>query len=154
MKQLLLITFACIINSIIARGQQTTIVAGNVTDTTNLQHLEGATISLINTKDSSLLSFVRTDTSGNFIFNKVLKGKYRLSATHSGFHPSWRSFNVTGESTINLGEIFMRDNSLLDEIVIDADKPPVTVNGDTLEFNAGSFATKPNAVVEDLLKKM
>ena len=48
----------------------------------------------------------------------------------------------------------MKDNSLLDEIVVEGEKPPVTVNGDTLEFNAGSFATKPNAVVEDLLKKM
>jgi hypothetical protein len=154
MKQSLLITFVFIINSIIVNAQRTTVVTGNVKDTSNQQHLNGATISLIDTKNSSLLSFVRTDTGGNFIFTQVPKGKYRLSATHSGFHPSWRSFNISGESTVNLGEIFMRDNSLLDEIIVDAEKPPVTVNGDTLEFNAGSFATKPNAVVEDLLKKM
>ena len=141
-------------HSIFVAAQSNTLVTGNIKDTGNMRQLNGATISLINTKDSSLLSFVRTDSGGNFVFSKVPKGKYRLSATHSGFHTTWRTFNVSGESTINLGEIFMRDNSLLDEIVIDAEKPPVTVNGDTLEFNAGSFATKPNAVVEDLLKKM
>ena len=154
MKRFLLITFVFIVHSIVISAQTNTLVTGNVKDTSNKQQLNGATISLINTKDSSLLSFVRTDSSGNFIFNKVPKGKYRLSATHSGFHPSWRSFNVSGESIMDLGEIFMRDNSLLDEIIVEAEKPPVTVNGDTLEFNAGSFATKPNAVVEDLLKKM
>ena len=141
-------------NPVLVNAQQTTTVIGSIKDTSNLRQLDGAIISLINIKDSSLFSFVRTDTSGNFIFTKVPKGKYRLSATHSGFHPYWRSFNVSGETIIDLGKILMKDNSLLDEIIVDGEKPPVTVNGDTLEFNAGSFATKPNAVVEDLLKKM
>ncbi|MEP6926002.1 MAG: TonB-dependent receptor [Ginsengibacter sp.] len=154
MKPFLLITFAFLAHSIAVSAQSNTTVTGNVKDTGNMQLLNGATISLINTKDSSLLSFVRTDSSGNFIFNKVPKGKYRLSATHSGFHTTWRSFNVTGESAIDLGQIYMRDKSMLDEVIVEGEKPPVTVNGDTLEFNAGSFATKPNAVVEDLLKKM
>ena len=35
-----------------------------------------------------------------------------------------------------------------------AEAPPVTLIGDTVQYNAGSFKTKPNAVVEDLLKKM
>jgi hypothetical protein len=35
-----------------------------------------------------------------------------------------------------------------------AEAPPVTLIGDTVQYNAGSFKTKPNAVVEDLLKRM
>jgi cell division protein YceG involved in septum cleavage len=31
---------------------------------------------------------------------------------------------------------------------------PVQIKGDTTEFNAGSFKTKPNATAEDLLKKL
>ncbi len=120
----------------------------------NSHPLNGATISLINTKDSSLFSFVRTDSTGSFIFKNMPKGKYRLSASYTGFHTAWRNLQVSGESIIDLGQIFMRDKTMLDEIVVDAERPPVVVNGDTLEFNAGSFATKPNAVVEDLLKKM
>ena len=154
MKRFFIITFFLVAKSVLVNAQQTTTVIGSIKDTSNLRQLDGAIISLITIKDSSLFSFVRTDTSGNFIFTKVPKGKYRLSATHTGFHPYWRSFNVSGESTINLEKILMKDNSLLDEIVVDGEKPPVTVNGDTLEFNASSFATKPNAVVEDLLKKM
>ncbi|MFX8852481.1 hypothetical protein ABTM75_19280, partial [Acinetobacter baumannii] len=31
---------------------------------------------------------------------------------------------------------------------------PMTLKKDTVEFNASSFKTKPNAVMEDLLKKL
>ena len=30
----------------------------------------------------------------------------------------------------------------------------MAIHKDTVEYNAGSFATKPNAVAEDLLKKL
>ncbi len=154
MKRFFIATLVLFVKSISLNAQTTTTIVGSVKDTSNLERVEGSIVSLINTKDSSLLSFVRTDTSGQFVFKKVPKGKYKLSATHTGFHPYWRSFNVGGQSILDLGEIFMKDNSLLDEVIVEGEKPPVTVNGDTLEFNAGSFATKPNAVVEDLLKKM
>jgi Outer membrane protein beta-barrel family/Carboxypeptidase regulatory-like domain len=154
MNRFLLITFVFITYSTGISAQLNSFVTGTVKDTGNMQQLNGATISLINSRDSSLLSFVRTDSSGNFGFKNVPKGKYRLSATHSGFHTAWLTFNVPGDSAVNLGQIYLRDKSLLDEIVVEAEKAPVTVNGDTLEFNASSFATKPNAVVEDLLKKM
>ena len=150
----MLISVVIFAHSIKLSAQLSTIVTGNVKDTDNLHHLDGATISLINIKDSSLLSFVRTDSVGNFIFKNVPKGKYRLSATFAGFHTYWKNLQISGEPAIDLGQIYMRDKSILDEIIVDAEKPPVTINGDTLEFNAGSFATKPNAVVEDLLKKM
>lgn len=43
---------------------------------------------------------------------------------------------------------------MLDEAVITVVKAAVTARQDTLEFNAGSFHTNPNASVEDLLKKL
>lgn len=42
----------------------------------------------------------------------------------------------------------------LDEVVVKAVKAAVIAKEDTLEFNAGSFHTGPNAMVEDLLKKL
>jgi hypothetical protein len=35
-----------------------------------------------------------------------------------------------------------------------AEKPPIIIRNDTVEFNAGSFKTAPNSVVEDLLKQL
>jgi hypothetical protein len=42
----------------------------------------------------------------------------------------------------------------LDEVIVTAERPPITVKNDTIEFNANSFKTLPNALVEDLLKKL
>jgi len=96
--------------------------------------LKALFVSFINTKDSALLSFVRKDTSGQFIFERVPNGKYKLSATHTGFHPYWISFNVNGQSILDLGEILIKDNSLLDEIIVEGEKPPVTINGTLLNL--------------------
>jgi len=54
-----------------------------------------------------------------------------------------------------MGTIPMKDrHSMLAAVTVEGDTPPVTMRHDTLEFNAGSFRTKPDAVVEDLLKKL
>ncbi|HVK96408.1 MAG TPA: outer membrane beta-barrel protein, partial [Flavisolibacter sp.] len=42
----------------------------------------------------------------------------------------------------------------LDEVMIIAERPPVSVRKDTIEFNASSFKTLPTALVEDMLKKL
>ncbi len=41
----------------------------------------------------------------------------------------------------------------MQEVVI-TDESPVKINGDTISFNANMFKTKPNATVEDLIKKL
>ena len=41
---------------------------------------------------------------------------------------------------------------MLQEVVIE--KSPISIKKDTVEFDAGSFKTKPNAVAEDLFKKL
>src|SRR5438034_9468033 len=49
----------------------------------------------------------------------------------------------------------MNDRSkVLSEVVVTSEAPPVTLVGDTIQYNAGSFKTSPNANVEDLLKKL
>ncbi len=43
---------------------------------------------------------------------------------------------------------------VLSEVTITAEAPPVTLVGDTIQYNARSFKTQPNANVEDLLKRL
>jgi hypothetical protein len=134
---------------------QKTILKGRLTDSLQKQQLENATVSLVNAKDSSLEAFTRTDAAGRFIFTSLKEGQYRLSASMVGFHSSWKNIAIGNTATeIELGDIVMKDNSLLDEVTVQNQRPPVQVNGDTLEFNAEAFKTKLNAVVEDMLKKM
>src|SRR5258706_15414789 len=43
---------------------------------------------------------------------------------------------------------------VLSEVIVTSEAPPVTLVGDTIQYNAGSFKVQPNANVEDLLKKL
>lgn len=153
MKQILFFFLSLLVGNLTVSAQ-TTSLSGRIEDTSHRQKMVGATISLVDRRDSSLVSFLQADTSGNFIFTNLHNGRYRLSASYSGFHTLWKNISINNEPSVDLGVLYMRDNSILSEIIIASEAAPVSVNGDTLEFNAGSFITKPNAVVEDLLKKM
>lgn len=117
--------------------------------------LDDATISIMAAKDSSLVSFTLTSNSGFFEIENLEAGAYYLLVSYQGFETVKQSFVVAAEKPVaDLGEIKLgKAFKTLGEVVV-TDIAPIRVKGDTVEFNAGSFKTKPNAVVEDLLKKL
>ncbi len=144
---LLSFAFACF-------AQKNKTLKGRLVDSLLKQQIENATVSLVKAKDSSLAAFTKTDAEGRFELTNLQPGMYRLSASLVSFHPVWKDIVLSDDAATDLGEIKMKDKSLLDEVSVQNQRPPVQVNGDTLEFNAEAFKTKPNAVVEDMLKKM
>ncbi len=86
----------------------------------------------------------------------LLNGEYRLLITHVNYHNTSTPFTIDdAHKQVNLGSIIMNDVSrVLSEVVVTAEAPPVTLLDDTVQYNAGSFKTIPNATVEQLLKKM
>ncbi len=83
------------------------------------------------------------------------KGRYLVSTSYVGYVPVWKSIEVTGTNNVeDIGNVFMQDVASAGEVAVNAKRPPVTINNDTLEFNTENFKTLPNAVVEDMLKKM
>ena len=152
MKYLILLITLLLIVTIVAAQKKGFSVKGQLTDSLKKQQVSDATVSLVNARDSSLVAFTRTDSAGHFSFRQLKPGKYRLSASQVNFHPKWKNFEL--ETDIDLEAIYMKDRSIMEAVMVTAQRPPVVVNGDTLEFNAEAFKTKPNAVVEDMLKKM
>ncbi|WP_207497234.1 outer membrane beta-barrel protein [Aridibaculum aurantiacum] len=131
------------------------IIQGRVMDTSAKKPLSFATISLVKEADSTLVTFTRADSAGIFSLKNIQQGNYRLSASYVGYHPAWRLVTVKeGETVVNTGAIVVHDLKTLGDVTVVSKRPPVAVNGDTLEFNAENFAVQPNAVVEDMLKKM
>jgi hypothetical protein len=138
----------------LAFAQKATTIKGRVTDTLTKKGLSYATVSLVHAKDSTLMAFTRADSNGVFLLKGVDKGSYLLSASYVGFLPVWQPVQVNNTTTpIELGDVAMTDVNNTSVTVV-AKRPPVVMNGDTLEFNTENFKTQPNAVVEDLLKKL
>ena len=134
---------------------QKSVVKGRVFDSAINKGLAYATVSLVKQKDSTLVSFSRADSLGFFKLNAIEKGKYIVSTSYVGYVPVWKQIEVYGEKNVeDIGNVNMTDIKSAGDVVVNAKRPPVVINNDTLEFNSENFKTQPNAVVEDLLKKM
>jgi hypothetical protein len=130
-------------------------VKGVVFDTASKRGLSYATISIVNAKDSTLVTFTRADSTGKFKVGSLEPGKYLLSSSYVGFVPVWKPLNIEVDGQqIDMGNVPMTDIFNSGDVTVIARRPPVTINGDTVEFNTENFKTQPNAVVEDMLKKM
>ena len=131
-------------------------VKGILYDSVAKQAVGSGTITLLSQKDSSLISFTMTDDQGRFTIDKIANGKYRLLITHVNYHNRNEKFFIDDSlKQKDFGRIWMADLSqTLEAVVVTAEAPPVTLIGDTVQYNAGSFKVAPNANVEQLLKKM
>ncbi|HTF18828.1 MAG TPA: outer membrane beta-barrel protein [Chryseolinea sp.] len=129
-------------------------IQGQVADSLG-SPLPGATVILLKPSDSTLVNFGITNAKGAFILNGLSRSRYLLKITFVG----QRTYSATVDPPIEggdvqLGIIRMREaKTQLDEVVVQ-DVVPVVVKKDTIEYNATAFKTNPNAVVEDLLKKL
>ncbi len=150
----LLLLLQCIALASIAQSKGT--LKGIVMDTVSKLPVSSATITVLKKKDSSLVSFTMTDNKGYFELNGLPDGDLRLLITHINYHNINKMFSVDdAHRTIDMGSIAATDaKKMLDEVVVTAEAPPVTLVGDTIQYNAGSFKTPPNANVEQLLKRM
>jgi hypothetical protein len=156
MMRILFICCVSLLLSIEVYGQASVgTIKGRVTDTTS-QPLEKASVSLLLAADSSVVINVFTTDEGNFELNDLKDDQYLLLITYLGYGQIQKRISVTPQKpAFDLGTLVMRSKSLsLQGVTVTEIAPPVALKGDTMEFNAGSFQTRPNAVVEDLLKKI
>jgi hypothetical protein len=129
-------------------------VKGFLQDSVSASPLEDATVSVMRLPDSTLISFTLTRSNGSFEIRNLDAGDYQVVASFTGLRTFKRSFSISASRTeVDYGIVKMeRADKALDEIVIV--EAPVKINGDTISFKADAFKTKPNATVEDLLKKL
>src|SRR3984893_17701360 len=131
-------------------------IKGRLMDTASRQAVTDATVTVLQAKDSSLVTFSRSNKNGEFNVAYLEKGSFRLLITHVVYRNYTRFFDITDKvKSVDLGYIPLSNKStVLKEVQVIQETAPVVLRNDTIEFNAGSFKIKPNAVVEDLLKKL
>jgi hypothetical protein len=132
------------------------LVQGFVADSAAAKPLREASVSLLAGRDSSYLSFTITDGDGHFALRGVAPGRYFLLLSFLGYRSRLVPLTLTAAAPgADLGTLRLRATSqTLGEVVVQQERAPVSMQGDTLAFNARAFKTQPNAAVEQLLKKL
>ncbi|MFN0173613.1 MAG: outer membrane beta-barrel protein [Saprospiraceae bacterium] len=130
-------------------------IEGQVADSSGIG-LPAASVVLLEKKDSLFVLFGLTDEAGRFTLKRIDPGEYVLQISYLGYKNHWQALEIkAGQGNANLGKIVLEPSlMLLNDVEITADRVPLSMRKDTLEYNALAFKTQPGAVVEDLLKKL
>lgn len=132
-------------------------INGIVVDVADTTELVGATVKLMRaTRDSAFVAGTATDANGVFNLSGVARGRYKIKFSYLGYADVVRYVTVGADGRdVNLGAVGLQSSSVrLKEAVVVGVKTPITVKEDTVEYNADSYKTQSNAVVEDLLKRL
>jgi hypothetical protein len=129
---------------------------GTVQDTALKKPLQGAVVIATKLSDSTLIDFTRTNDQGFFEIKELPIDTYKVVISYKKFGDKIMYVIGTNKSfEFNFDRIIMPPKSVdLDEVTIFAYKDPVYYKGDTLIYTADSFKVKPNATVEDLLRRL
>ncbi|RYY62906.1 MAG: TonB-dependent receptor [Chitinophagaceae bacterium] len=155
MTRLFVSLFFCIFFPTLVFSQAT--VKGRIIDSLSKQPLGFATVTVFMARDTVLQNYRISAPEGDFKVPGLPTGRdLRLLVSFTGYRVHRQEFRISeGESSFDIGTIsLVADATSLDEVLVVAERPPVVVRRDTIEFNAASFKTLPNALVEDLLKKL
>ncbi|MDR0835010.1 MAG: carboxypeptidase-like regulatory domain-containing protein, partial [Tannerella sp.] len=148
--------FLFLLCSLSVFSQKNLSLTGTLIDKADNEPIVAGSINLLNSKDSTYVVGGISDAKGAFSLKNLSSGNYILKVTYIGYLPFFENVSLTSDKAVtNLGTLALNtDDILLKETIVEGKKPDVTVKGDTLEYDATSFKTQENAVVEDLLKKL
>ena len=133
------------------------VINGILVDATDTTELMQANVQLLKAdKDSTYVMGTITDMNGVFNLENVPEGRYLVKCSYIGYEPTIKRVSVGADGRdVNLGMIYVSQNTVvLKETVVMGVKTAITVKEDTIEYNADTYKTQANAVVEDLLKRM
>lgn len=130
-------------------------IRGRILDSASVQPVAGATVSLLQSTDSSLVTFTVSNKNGQFEFKGIANGAYKVVIAHQSLESFQKLISVTAENrSVDLTDLKIAPKvKTLTGVVINTEAP-VQIKGDTVQFKADAFKTRPNATVEDLLKKI
>lgn len=132
-------------------------VVAKVLDAKSSAPVPYATVYLIPQGDTTITNFALSDEKGFVVLEKVAAGRYELNAELLGYKTFTKAYDIYQAPgwDLDLGTIGMEeDTELIDAATITAAGNPITIQNDTVIYNASSFRVGENAMLEDLLKKM
>jgi len=131
-------------------------VKGVAADSVEHAKLFNTSVSVLNAKDSTLVSFTRAGEDGSFSIKGLSKGKFILLVAYPNYADYVEHFSLDSANQVhNFGNVNMNPKErLLKEVLIKGTASQIKIKGDTTEYNAAAFSIQPNSKVEDLLKQL
>lgn len=148
MNKVLLITFYLSFFTF-STAQETCKLRGEIRDSIGLPVFD-ASVSAFNSKNEGV-AFTFTDTEASFVLDLPCNDTYVVEVEHIDFESY--SEDVMMDKSKSVRFKMKRGVISLQEAVVRA-KQPITVKGDTIEYDADSFRTAADENLEDILKKL
>lgn len=137
-----------------AQKNQATVTV-TLKDATSGEPISYATVSLTTKSNSKTYKYTLSDEKGVATMENVKSGTYILKAEMMGLQTFEKEVTVKDGVSVNMGVAEMKiDQQLLDAASVVAVGNPIIIKKDTIEYNASSFKTTENDMLEDLLKKL
>lgn len=125
----------------------------HLTDEQTSEPVAFATASVTVKGEKTPLKYVLSDDKGDAVIPKLKKGTYILKAELMGYKTFTKEILL--EKNVDLGVIKMtEDAEVLDAAKVTDVGNPIVIKKDTVEYNASSFKTSDNDMLEQLLKKL
>ena len=147
------ILFIALFLSVSLRAQNSGYIKGNLIDKN--QAIEFATISLAKSSDTTKALFVETtDSLGHFNFQNIPLGTYLLKASLVGYKTRSQKISLTSIApNFSLDNFNLSpDNTLLNEVVVTAQKRLIEKTSEGFIVNAAANITQMGGTATDLLK--
>ncbi|WP_316821493.1 outer membrane beta-barrel protein [Pedobacter gandavensis] len=129
-------------------------IKGTLADSISNSPIEFATVAVVNAKDTSLISYTLSDKKGTFHIAGIPTNRAtKLIISYVGYPTHRQNLQLKPGEVRDFGTLRFKGTQL-DEVVIRGERSPVVIKKDTIEFNVEAFKTRPNAVVEELLRKL
>lgn len=140
--------------SILSLSAQDFVIKGTLIDKDMQTPLDAATVYVETPQDSVLVAYSITEPDGSFMIEGKTNSKSLVFfASFNGYTPLKKQIQISAQ--VNMGRLSLEQQvEQLGEVLVAAERVPIAVKKDTLEFNANSFKTRPDATVEDVLRKL
>lgn len=136
-----------------AMTAQNTTITGTVISNGDGSSLPGAHVILVPAAGGPELDNL-TDDKGKFVVNNIKPGDYLLKISYLGFADYQKQLQITRRG-LELGDIKLVESAYeLGQVQVVGQAAQAISKNDTLQFNASSFKTNPDASAEDLTRKV
>jgi iron complex outermembrane receptor protein len=133
------------------------VIRGKVAEEVGALAIPFAIVALYEANAEQPLLTIQTDEGGEFRFSNLKIGRYKVKVSHIGFATLFVNEIALTEKDYdkNIGTIKLsNEQSNLNEVVINAQKPLVEFGADVITYNVGSSVLAEGSTATDVLKNV